>query len=251
MKGNSWRIVSINDDDKTMYVEPMFRDLSTIPYWVGELIPVECETAQIVGEMRRDLAINPDSKIQVSAQQKSRIKRIAEELSGVPDDKTIVIERKKASSTVVVHSCLGTKINQTLATLLSTLLSAKIGYLVDTKSDSYRIVLSTSGPLDGKVVQNALKEEVVIEEILQASIVGTHPLNWKTWYVGKKFGVVAKSAEYDRRAARLIQERFRGTALYNEILRELFQEKYDIEATKKVMSDLRCRKTSNEDRRSG
>src|SRR5208283_4015948 len=112
------------------------------------------------------------------------------ELSGVPDNRTIVIERKKASSTVIVHACLGTKINQTLATMLSTLLSAKIGYLVDTKSDSYRIVLSTSGTLDGKVVQNALKEEVVIEEILQASIVGTHPLNWKTWYVGKKFGVV-------------------------------------------------------------
>ncbi|MHB8567763.1 MAG: DEAD/DEAH box helicase [Nitrososphaerales archaeon] len=239
LKGNSWRIISIDDDKKIMFVEPMFRDLSTIPYWVGELIPVELETSQIVGEMRRELVTNPESSIKVSEQQKERLKNVADTLQGIPDNKTLVIERKKASSTIVVHSCLGTKINQTLATILSTLLSAKIGYLVETKSDAYRIVLSSSGALDSKYVENALKEDVIIEEILTASIVGTHPLNWKTWYVGKKFAVVDKSAQYDRRAARLIQDRFRNTALYKEILRELFHEKYDVGATRGIMKALR------------
>jgi len=240
LKGNSWRIVSIDDDKKIMHVEPMFRDLSTIPYWVGELIPVELETASIVGQMRRELVMNPASTgIRVSEQQKERLKRISETLHGVPDDRGIVIERKRASSTIVVHACLGTKINQTLATILSTLLSAKIGYLVETKSDAYRIVLSSSGALDSKHVENALREDVIIEEILTASIVGTHPLNWKTWYVGKKFAVVDKSAQYDRRAARLIQDRFHGTALYREILRELFQEKYDVETTRDTLKRIR------------
>ncbi|HZW54760.1 MAG TPA: DEAD/DEAH box helicase [Nitrososphaerales archaeon] len=241
LKGNSWRIVSIDDDNKTMHVEPMFRDLSTIPYWVGELIPVEFETSQIVGGMRREIASKSgNSTVSVSKQQKERLERVTRELqSFMPDERTIIIERKKASSTIVVHSCLGTKVNQTLATTLSTLLSAKIGYLVETKSDSYRIVLSTSGALDSKLVETAMKEDVNLEDILQTSIVGTHPLNWKTWYVGKKFGIVDKSAQYDRRAARLIQDRFRGTALYREILRELFQEKYDIEKTREVIGSLR------------
>ncbi|MGI0086306.1 MAG: helicase-related protein, partial [Nitrososphaerales archaeon] len=53
LKGSSWRIISIDDDKKVLHVEPGFRDLSTIPYWVGELIPVECETAQLVGKLRR------------------------------------------------------------------------------------------------------------------------------------------------------------------------------------------------------
>jgi ATP-dependent helicase Lhr and Lhr-like helicase len=240
LKGNSWRIVSIDDDKKILYAEPMSRDLTTIPYWVGELIPVELETAQIVGRLRREIASQrPEENVSVSKEQRSRIIESASILGGIPDERVVLVEKKKASTTVVVHACFGTKINQTLATLLSTLLSAKIGYLVETKSDSYRIVLSTNGPLEAKHVSQALKEEVIIPEILNASIIGTHPLNWKTWYVAKKFGIIDKSAEYDRRAARLIQDRFKDTALYSEVLRELFQEKYDIKGTRKIMEELR------------
>jgi ATP-dependent Lhr-like helicase len=244
LKGNSWKIISIDDDKKTLYVEPLFGDISTIPYWVGELLPVELESAQIVGRLRREIASDsykPEAhrNQNVSQKQVSRLKESARILNGIPDNRGIVIERKKGSSTIVVHSCLGTRINQTLATVLSTLLAAKIGYLVETKSDSYRILLTSSGFLTGEHVESALKEDVKIEEILSASIIGTHPLNWKTWYVSKKFGVVDKSAQYDRRAARLIQDRYKDTVLYREILRELYQEKYDVDRTKLIMDDLR------------
>jgi len=238
LKGNSWRIVSIDDDKETMYVEPMFRDISTIPYWVGEMIPVELATSQIVGSIRRKISSGSGIERPVSQKQVERLQRIAKDLQGVPDDRAVVIEKRKASPAIVVHACLGTKINQTLSTILSTLLSAKIGYLVETKSDAYRIVLSSNGPLESRLVSDALKEEIVIEDILKASIIGTHPLNWKTWYVSKKFGIIDKNAQYDRRAARLIQERYKNTALYDEILRELFLEKYDVQATKRVMQEL-------------
>lgn len=240
LKGNSWRIVSIEDDKKILFVEPMFRDLSTIPYWVGELIPIEYETSQIVGAFRRQISTGSYRFPRpVSESQVERMRKAARQLSGVPDEKAIVIEKRRGSSAIVVHSCLGTKINQTLATMLSTLLSAKIGYLVETKSDAYRIILTTSGPLETKHVAEGLRESIDLKEILTASIVGTHPLNWKTWYVAKKFGVVDKSAQYDRRAARLIQERYKGTPLHDEILRELFQEKYDIGTTTQLMTEMR------------
>jgi ATP-dependent helicase Lhr and Lhr-like helicase len=240
LKGNSWRIVSIEDDKKILFVEPMFRDLSTIPYWVGELIPIEYETSQIVGTLRRQIATGKyESARQVFPAQIERLQKAAKQLSGIPDERSVVIEKRKGSAAIVVHSCFGTKINQTLATMLSTLLSAKIGYLVETKSDAYRIILSTSGPLETKHVSEGLQEAIDLRQILTASIVGTHPLNWKTWYVAKKFGVVDKVAQYDRRAARLIQERYKGTPLYEEILRELFQEKYDIPSTTRIMEELR------------
>lgn len=241
LKGNSWRIVSVEDDKKIVFVEPMFRDLSTIPYWVGELIPIEYETSQIVGSLRRQITFgNGEFAHQIiSPAQVERLQKASRQLSLIPDERSIVIEKRKGSSAIVVHSCLGTKINQTLATMLSTLLSAKTGYLVETKSDAYRIILSTSGPLETKHVADGLREEIDLKEVLTASIVGTHPLNWKTWYVAKKFGVVDKAAQYDRRAARLIQERYKGTPLYHEILRELFQEKYDIPSTTRIMRELR------------
>ena len=239
LKGNSWRIVSVDDDKKILFVEPMHSDLSTIPYWVGELIPVEFETAQIVGTMRRQIVVESEAAPKLSDEQFKRLKKSSETLAGIPNEKEIVVERKKASNTIVVHSCLGTKVNQTLATVLSTLLSAKIGYLVETKSDPYRIMLTSNGPLDAKQVEDAIKTDLNLEKILGTSIIGTHPLNWKTWYVAKKFGVIDKQAQYDRKAARLIQDRFRGTALYSEILRELFLEKYDIPKTRNVMQYLR------------
>jgi len=240
LKGNSWRIVSVEDDKKILFVEPMFRDLSTIPYWVGELIPIEYETSQIVGAFRRQIASGKfQSSRLVSPGQVERLEKTARQMSGVPDERSITIEKRRGSPAIVIHSCLGTKINQTLATMLSTLLSAKIGYLVETKSDAYRIILSTNGPLETKHVSEGLSEVIDLKDILSASIVGTHPLNWKTWYVAKKFGVVDKTAQYDRRAARLIQERYKGTPLHDEILRELFQEKYDIPSTTRIMGELR------------
>jgi ATP-dependent Lhr-like helicase len=237
LKGNSWRIISIDDDKRLLHVEPGFRDLSTIPYWVGELIPVEYETAHLVGKLRREILSNPQ-EIRVSKEQKERLEESEKQLKGIPDENGLVIEKRKASSTIIIHSCYGTKINQTLSTILSTLLSSKIGYLVETKSDSYRIMLSTNGALQPNHVMEVLSADIKLEDVLTASIVGTHPLNWKTWYVSKKFGVVEKGAQYDRRSARLIQDRYKGSALYMEVIRELFQEKYDIESTKKIMQNL-------------
>jgi ATP-dependent helicase Lhr and Lhr-like helicase len=240
LKGNSWRIVSVEDDKKILFVEPMFRDLSTIPYWVGELIPIEYETSQIVGSLRRLISAGKfESSRPISGTQVERLQKASKQLAGIADERSVVIEKRKGSSAIVIHACFGTKINQTLATMLSTLLSAKIGYLVETKSDAYRIILTTSGPLETKHVAEGLRETIDLPQVLTASIVGTHPLNWKTWYVAKKFGVVDKAAQYDRRAARLIQERYKGTPLYEEILRELFQEKYDITSTTSIMEELR------------
>ncbi len=94
-----------------------------------------------------------------------RLQKSAKQLSGIPDEKSVVIEKRKGSAAIVVHSCFGTKINQTLATMLSTLLSSKIGYLVETKSDAYRIILSTSGPLETKHVSEGLREAIDLRQI--------------------------------------------------------------------------------------
>jgi ATP-dependent Lhr-like helicase len=236
LKGQSWKIISIDDENKKMHVEPLFRDLTQIPYWIGELIPVEYETAQLVGKFRRGIV---SGTVRASEKQGRRLGETKEILGLLPDEKEIIVEQKKASSTAVIHACFGTKVNQTLSTILSTLLSSKIGFLVETRSDPYRIVLSTNGRLDPHKVEVALKEDFDIENVLAVSVIGTHPLNWKTWYVAKKFGVIGKQAQYDRRVARLIQDRYFGTPLYDEVLRELFLEKYDIPKVKSILEGVK------------
>nr|AIF21729.1 DEAD/DEAH box helicase domain-containing protein (lhr) [uncultured marine thaumarchaeote SAT1000_06_A02] len=67
-----------------------------------------------------------------------------------PDEKTIVVESLRTEGTVVIHACFGTRINSTLATILSSLLSSVLGYIVESRSDAYRIVLTSNSRLHKK-----------------------------------------------------------------------------------------------------
>ena len=238
LKGTHWAIISIDEEKRIVNVTPASRDVANIPDWIGELLPVDFNTAIEVGRLRRKILSR--ASISVSTAQVEGLRATSTILGCVPDNQKIVIERKEGtSSTLVIHACLGTKINQTLATLLSTILSSRVGFLVDARSDPYRILLTSTGSLTPLEIVETLRDEYDLETILSAAVVGTHPLNWKTWHVSKKFGVISKGAQYDRRAARLIQQRYRGTPLHQEVLRELFHEKYHISKTKEILMMIR------------
>ncbi|MFN3621467.1 MAG: helicase-related protein, partial [Nitrososphaerales archaeon] len=237
LRGLPWRIVSVDDSKKVVNVEPLPKGITTIPYWVGELIPVEFETAQIVGKIRRDVA--DGRRNDVSEAYKRLISESREKLGVIPSDKLIVVERCRGASQIVIHCCFGTKVNHTLATLLSTLLSSKLGYVVEAKSDTYRILLSSQAYIQLNHIKEALSDTSNLEGILSVAVLGTHPMNWKTWQVAKKFGLIDKAAQYDRRASRLIQERYINTPLHQEVLREITHEKFDLKGAKRVMEQLK------------
>ncbi|MBI4257830.1 MAG: DEAD/DEAH box helicase [Thaumarchaeota archaeon] len=236
LKGSSWRIVSIDDSKQTVFVEPVRGELTAVPYWVGELIPVDFQTAQEVGRLRR-LALS--NGMDVSETQKEVLQKTKSLLGSLPDEHSLTVERRRGVGELVIHACFGSKVNQTLATLLSTMLSSKTGFLVEARSDPYRILLSSQGSIPKGLIHETLSSIFNIEDVLSVAVVGTHPLNWKTWHVSKKFGLVTKEAQYDRRAARLIQDRYRSTPLYKEVLRELFLEKYDIGKVKRILESIR------------
>ena len=106
LKGNSWRIVSIDDDKMAVHVEPMFSEVSRVPHWIGELIPVEYNTAQRVGKLRNEIFKNIENR--VSEDQKSIIENANDTLGIIPDDKTLVIEQSivNKSSPTIFKSCL-------------------------------------------------------------------------------------------------------------------------------------------------
>jgi len=139
----------------------------------------------------------------------------------------------------VIHACFGTRINATLATLLSAMLSAKIGYLADSRSDAYRIMITSNGRIPENTVIDVLADDYDLPTIVNASLAGTHNVNWRTWCVAKKFGIVGRGAVYDRKSARFIYEKYSGTALTQEALRELFHDKYDLENTDKLLKKIR------------
>jgi ATP-dependent helicase Lhr and Lhr-like helicase len=235
LKGTQWRIVSVDDNKLQVNVEQVFGSPINIPHWIGEMIPVDYETAVEVGKLRNKV-LN-DSNIKVE----SEIKNTLQKIPIIPDSKNIVLESVITRNAVVVHSTFGTKINNTLSSLFSTFLASYVGHLVETKSDPYRILLSSSVRLSRKNIEKVFYDEYDVEAILITSLSNTYNLNWRVWMVSKKFGLVDKNAIYDKRLARFIYDRYSKTPISKESIRELIHDKYDVESTQEILRKIRNR----------
>ena len=231
LRGLQWRILNVDEKSFKVNVEPFRTGRVTVPYWEGENIPVDYGTAMKVGSLRTKAK---QGSISIMNKTISNLK-----LDSIPNEKTIVIESSKSQGMVVLHACFGTKINATLSTLLSSMLSAKLGFLVESRSDAYRIVLSSNARISEKQLTDVLTDQYELYSIVTASLTGTHNVNWRTWCVAKKFGVVGRGSIYERKAARFIYERYSKTPLVKEALRELFHDKYDLKNTEILLKKIR------------
>jgi ATP-dependent Lhr-like helicase len=231
LKGSQWRILNVDEKSLSVNVEPFRGGSINVPYWEGETIPIDYNTAIKVGVFRN----------KVKSGSLKLINQTIEKLNfeTIPDEKNIVIESNRSQGSIVLHSCFGTKINSTLSTLLSSMLSAMLGSLVDSRSDGYRIVLSSNSRISEKLFLEFIKEEYNLYSIITTSLAGTYNVNWKTWCVAKKFGVVGRGSIYEKKSARFLYERYFKTPLVKEALRELFHDKYDIQNTDKILKKIR------------
>ncbi|CUR50884.1 DEAD/DEAH box helicase domain protein [Nitrosotalea devaniterrae] len=229
LRGMQWRILNVDDSSLKVNVEPISSAGINVPYWEGENIPVDYTTARKVGMVRTKTIVTPFTNKVID-----NLK-----LGVIPDEKNIVVESQRVRNTIVMHSCFGTRINSTLAMLLSAMISAKSGHLVDSRSDAYRIMLSSNGRILEQSVRDVIADEYDLQDIVQASLAGTHNVNWRTWCVAKKFGIVGREAVYDRKSARFLYERYSKTALAKEALRELFHDKYDLQNTSQLLEKIK------------
>jgi ATP-dependent Lhr-like helicase len=231
LKGSQWRILNVDEKSFTVNVEPFRGGGITVPYWEGESIPIDYKTARKVGEFRSK--VNNGSLVLNN--------KLIEKLNFdvIPDENNIVVESSKSQGSIVIHSCFGTKINSTLSTLLSSFLSSLLGSVVDSRSDGYRIVLSSRSRISEKLFSEVIKDDYDLHSIISASLAGTHNVNWRTWCVAKKFGIVGRGAIYERKSARFLYERYSKTALVREALRELFHDKYDLKNSDKILKKIR------------
>ncbi|MFB5606996.1 MAG: DEAD/DEAH box helicase [Candidatus Nitrosomaritimum yanchengensis] len=231
LKGSQWRILNVDENSFTVNVEPFRGGGITVPYWEGESIPIDFGTANKVGQFRT----------KVKSGSLKLINHTIEKLSFdyIPNENTILVESSRSQGSIVIHSCFGTKINSTLATVLSSMLSSILGFLVDSRSDGYRIVLSSRSRISEKMFLEVLKDDYDLSSMVSASLKGTHNVNWRTWCVAKKFGVVRRGAIYEKKSARFLYERYSKTPLVKEALRELFHDKYDLQNTDKILKKIR------------
>ena len=228
LRGSQWRILSVDEQSFQVNVEPFGGGGTNVPYWEGENIPVDHATAGMVGDIRRGSAAGD-----ISMECGMQFGEV------VPDGKTILVESNGYRGIVVVHACFGTRANLTLAAALSSIISSSSGSPVQSRSDAYRIVLTTKGRITEEMVREALADEYDLDRMVTASLAGTHNVNWRVWTVAKRFGVLSKGTVYERKTARFLYKRYAGTPLVREAMRELFHDKYDIPLAERILEEIR------------
>ncbi len=249
IKGEPWQIITV--DGRKIFVEPSGDIDAAIPGWEGDLMPVPFEVAQEVGAVRNFISDNlfklnkPKIVEEIKKKYpvdwnsaKKMVSTVAKQMKYgiVPTDKNVLIEDH--DNVVVLHTCLGTKGNETLGRMLSTILAARIGS-VGLKTDPYRVILHLQ-IMDTDLIEDALyktKPEHV-EGLLELNLSNSRLFQWRFIHVAKRFGVIRKDAEYGQRWLSRIIDLYQRTPVWEETLKEIKTDKLDVEVVKEFLKKI-------------
>lgn len=250
VKGEAWRIVSVEEDK--VLVEPTVDIEAAIPGWEGELIPVPFEVAQEVGKLRAMLKCsvkNKSVKEIVTELQKMYpidnnsarriIKLIKKQVKYgiVPDEKNILVESHE--NTIILHTCFGTLVNETLGRFIIALLSLRLGS-IGMRIDPYRIMLQFQTKIDSELVKEILFNTPPehFRNYLELSLTKSNLFKWKFVHVAKRFGAISRDAEYGKVRMERVIEDYVNSPIYKETLKELKTEKLDIERAEEILKKI-------------
>jgi ATP-dependent Lhr-like helicase len=248
--GQTWKIINVNEEKLTVEVEPTAPTLDAIPSWEGEIIPVSFETAQEVGRLRSYLASKQTQKTELNALQQqlnlndAAIDKINDTVkaqvkySTPPSDTHIIIE--KFENCIIIHACFGSTVNDTLAMILASMLSAKYGVNVATQTDPYRIALICPFKIEPETVALELSKFTPndVETILVEALQNSDLFAWKHWHVARRFGIIERKADYKTNRARMLVRAMKGSPVNIETQREVLLEKFDLSTTKEIVSRM-------------
>jgi len=251
--GQTWKIINVNEEKLSVEVEPTAPTLDAIPSWEGEIIPVSFETAQEVGRLRSEIASKLEDQARLEeiknrlALTNAAMEKITETVRAqlkhfpLPSDKHMIVE--KFENCIVIHACYGSTVNDTLAMILASVLSAKHGVSMATQTDPYRIALICPFKIEPETVALELQKftpddvETVLIQALQTSDL----FAWRHWHVARRFGVVERRADYRSNRARMLVRAMKNTPLTEETQREVLLEKFDLPTTKEIVARIESR----------
>src|SRR6266487_470064 len=239
LHGQTWRVISVDEEKYHVEVEAAPPSLKAIPGWEGDMIPVQMDVASEVGRMRRTLGLAGQADDGLEDAERDRVSStlsLQGKQAKIPSDKLVLIEGFENS--VIVHTCAGNLVNEALANAMAALFGSRLGSNIATQVDQYRFALIFPRPVSaymvaeefGKLTPNDL--ETMINDTVEHSDL----FAWKHWHVLRRIGAVSRKAEYKARQARLLVDIFKNSIANKETRRELFTEKLDVEGAKKILA---------------
>jgi ATP-dependent Lhr-like helicase len=219
LRGDAWRIISIDDTSSSIFVEKSSSSLGATPVWTGEMIPVESIVSKRVGEIRNKLAILDKRVSEYMLDSK-------QSLGYLPDSNRLIIEIGTAG--IVLHTCFGSRINNAMQLLITGIYRAKTGASPRIIVDPYRIFILDVNRVDFFSTIRDLPIED-LNRIILSELLTVRVFHYAIWHSAKRYGLISPEAKYDRRIAEFLTQRYRDNILVKGVIQEMFYKKYDVD----------------------
>jgi len=233
-RGRTWRVIEVGEDE--VMVEQV-REIGATPSWIGEEIPVPYEVAQEVGAMRRLLPM--DIYPADGTTKKEVVDWVARQKDlPVPTDKLVTVEQ--GDGVIVINCCFGSRVNETLAKLITTLLAARFGESIGVHTEPYSIVLEVPRGLRVDDVLRTIKETDTagLHQLMRLIVRNSSDLRWQFVHVAKKFGAVRKDADYKMLNVSRLIDVFERSPIFEEAVSKTLWENMDVEGTAAVLKRI-------------
>ena len=240
LRGRPWIIVKREDNE--ILVSPI-KEIGLVPSWVGEDIPVLFEVAQDVGRIRR-LVLEQKNLCGYPCTNET-LKKFIEYVMNqkeqgfvIPDDKTITIDIEE--KTIVINICCGTKVNETLGRLISSILAQSIGESIGFNSDAYRITLELPGKISPERIKQILysTKPETLEYVMKTILRNSTYLRWQLIHVARKFGALRKDFDYRSIGMKRLFNLFEQSLIFEESMDKLMWERMDITHAVQILQNI-------------
>jgi ATP-dependent Lhr-like helicase len=255
IKGKVWRIESITEDG-IVYVLPVEDPTAAVPGWEGEMLPLPKQVAVQVGRLREQIKEMLENKTEAEvigllnevwdcekAGREKVVEQISEHIrSGapLPSHKSLLIEGYDRF--LIIHSCYGDRVNNTLGELFEEVLMRK-GFVRRWHSDGYRILIELTVntiDFDLDVIRRQLfgftSESVT--PFLKGIIRKHFPFGYYMKFVAERFGALKRGIMMGGEGQKELGIKFRLTPIYDETLREALMLHVDLDTVGWLMDEV-------------
>ena len=259
MAGRTWIIVDADPEQNELLVAPI-SDQGHAPHWVGELPPTPADIAREAGRLRRlfaiDLGMMKEEKVDtidpagllvgnttladypLNGEAMGLLGEIVakhfDSAMNIPSERLITIEDRDEA--LVINSCHGSRINETIGHYLLAMASTRSGKWGRLIVEPCRISLQIPGIRPAELIEWLIETPPeALEGILSVTLPNSREVRWRFAQVGKVFGILRKGVDPRRINLQALLKKYRGTPVMDEVLGKLFYERMDIEGSMDLM----------------
>ena len=259
MAGRTWIIVDADPEQNELLVAPI-SDQGHAPHWVGELPPTPADVAREAGRLRRlfaiDLGMMKEEKVDtidpagllvgnttladypLNGEAMGLLGEIVakhfDSAMNIPSERLITIEDRDEA--LVINSCHGSRINETIGHYLLAMASTRSGKWGRLIVEPCRISLQIPGIRPAELIEWLTETPPeALEGILSVTLPNSREVRWRFAQVGKVFGILRKGVDPRRINLQALLKKYRGTPVMDEVLGKLFYERMDIEGSMDLM----------------